>query len=131
MLLYIEYERDPEDNPADFFLDTIIKNEVTLDMVNQTGMGISMQHTISKFSFSCVYFNYLDEENFSVSPLPDRFKENRKWEKLKEELDGLFKLRPHIDDSSTPTYPTSALRQVRMRFTLLSTTSLLCTCFSF
>ena len=76
-------------------------------------------------------FNYLDEENFSVSPLPDRFKENRKWEKLKEELDGLYKLKPHIDDSSTPTYPTSALRQVRMGFTLLSTTSLLCICFSF
>ena len=49
MLLYIEYERDPEDNPADFFLDTIINYEVTLDMANQTGMGISMQHTTSKF----------------------------------------------------------------------------------
>ena len=55
MLLYIEYERDPEDNPPDFFLDTIINNEVTLDMANQTGMGISMQHTSKFFILLCVF----------------------------------------------------------------------------
>ena len=68
-----------------------------------------------KFSFSyvCVCaFNCLDEENFSVSPLPELFKESRKGKKLKDDLDGLFKMTPHIDDSSTTTYPTSALRQV-------------------
>ena len=36
-LFCTEYERDPEDNPADFFLDTIITNEVTLDMAKQEG----------------------------------------------------------------------------------------------
>ena len=57
-------------------------------------------------------FNYLDEENFSVSPLPEQFKNSRKGKKLKDDLDGIYKMKPHIDDSSTATYPTSALRQV-------------------
>lgn len=38
MVLYLEYERDSEDNPADFLLDTIIRNEVTLDMAKQEGI---------------------------------------------------------------------------------------------
>lgn len=38
IILYTDYERDPEDNPADFFLDTIITNELTIDMAKQEGV---------------------------------------------------------------------------------------------
>ena len=37
LIYYSDYERDPEDNPADFFLDTIITNEMSLDVAEQEG----------------------------------------------------------------------------------------------
>ena len=58
-IICVDYERDSEDNPADFFLDTIIKNEVTLDKAKQAPAGISMHAYIKVLAtyvfFLCVY----------------------------------------------------------------------------
>ena len=57
IILYTDYERDAEDNPADFFLDTIITNEVTIDMAKQEGVCeilLSLSHTLV-FKHSLLY----------------------------------------------------------------------------
>ena len=48
-LFCAEYERDPEDNPADFFLDTIITNEVALDVRNEEGKQAYITDVCIKF----------------------------------------------------------------------------------
>lgn len=53
-IICVGHRRDSEDNPADFFLDTIINSKVTLDMTKQAPDGISM-HAYIKMFFSCVY----------------------------------------------------------------------------
>ena len=54
----------------------------------------------------------IDEENFTVSPLPNRFKNSREGRRLETDLKSLFKMTPHINTETNPTYATSALRQV-------------------
>ncbi|XP_065904769.1 broad substrate specificity ATP-binding cassette transporter ABCG2-like isoform X2 [Dysidea avara] len=83
---HLDYERDPEDNPADFFLDTIITNEIA------TGLSASQE----------VLDLEAAQESYTATPLVERFKNSREWKKLEQSLKHTFKMQPHMNTASTP-----------------------------